>query len=236
MMSKVIAAVTLPVAFLPSISAGADSLYGVQTYTDSTCMVSTGEDANGLASYKMAQLSEDKHCYFNNGYSIKISCGNDDTVTVDHWIDLAGNKKPCSGDKMAGEPLMKDIPWEIAVDFFNGDCVQSTENGLYGKLTAALPTDGFPTCDFTGASIRRLNAHSNTTNSTNNNSTNSTNGTNNNNGTTSAPTPAPTSASTSAPTPTPAPGTASGAVSLKVSASGLVAVTSAGIVTVMSII
>merc|ERR1712039_709065 len=70
----------------------------------------------------------------------------------------------------------------LAVDFFNGDCVQSSEHGKFGRLTKALPSDGFPKCDFTGASVRRLSNHSNGTNVTD------------------APTAAPTAAPTTAPT------------------------------------
>merc|ERR1711957_1140653 len=154
--------------------------------TDSACTVAAANEGNSLSDYKMEQFSEDKHCYFHKGYSMKLSCGSDDTVVVDHWLDLTGKLKPCLGTKMAGEALMKDVPWEIALDFFNGDCVRSADYGNYGKLTAALPSDGFPKCDFTGASIRRLGSH---------NATNNTNAT-------AAPTPAPTPAT---PAPTPAP-------------------------------
>merc|ERR1712232_1217803 len=136
----------------------------------------------------MRQSAADKHCYFHNGYSIKAVCGDDDTVTLDHWMDLTGKSQPCSGRKLAGEPLMKDVPWEIASDFFNGDCVWNAGHGKYGKLTSSLPSNGFPKCDYLGASVRRLSG-------------NGTNGTN-----TTVPTPAPTPVPTPVPTPaTPAP-------------------------------
>merc|ERR1712039_1127512 len=170
------------------------------------------------------QFSADKHCYFRGGYSIKLSCGSGDTVTVDQWLDLTGKFKPCSGAKMAGGPLMKDVPWETAFDFFNGECVQDRGHGKYGRLTKALPSDGFPKCDFTGVSVRRLSNHSNGSN------------------TTDAPTAAPTTAPTSAPTnatdnssnttaptatPTPAPtaaGVTSGAVMLALEKGGFASV------------
>merc|ERR1711870_46860 len=67
------------------------------------------------------------------------------------------------GEMMAGEPLMWGVPWETAVGFLRGECTWSSEHGSYGKLTAALPESGYPTCDFTGASVRRLQAGSNST-------------------------------------------------------------------------
>merc|ERR1711972_279991 len=135
---------------------------------------------------------------------------------------------------MTGEPLMKAVPWEVAVQLFKGECTWSPEHNVYGKLTAALPESGYPTCDFTGASVRRLQATSNstangttgatpspptptpptptpptptppTTGSTANTTTSASNTTN----TTSTPAP---------PTPAPPSGVASGASSVKIEA------------------
>merc|ERR1712083_1119705 len=146
-------------------------------------MGADGEQTTSLSEYRMEQSEEDSHCYSHGGYSIKLSCGSDDTVTVDHWLDLTGNVKPCVGSKMAGEPLIKNAPWELALRLFNGDCVWNPDYNKYGKLSAPLPSDGFPRCDFTGASIRRLSG--------------------NNTNTTAAPTPPPTPPPTVAPTPAP---------------------------------
>merc|ERR1712050_638678 len=73
--------------------------------------------------------------------------------------------------------------------FLRGECTWSSEHGTYGKLTAALPESGYPTCDFTGASVRRLNSNSTS------------------NGTTLAP-PTPTPPTPTPPTPTPPTATA----------------------------
>merc|ERR1711920_812849 len=88
----------------------------------------------------------------------------DDTVRVDHWLDVTGKTKPCTGQMMAGEPLMKDVPWEIAVGFLRGECTWSSEHDTYVELTSALPESGYPKCDFTGASVRRLQSNNATTN------------------------------------------------------------------------
>jgi len=167
-----------------------DAAYGLNIYSDSACTSAVGGD-NTLSGYTMAQDLNDKHCYVYKGHSVKIQCGKDDTVTIEHWFDLNGNDKPCSGEKMPGGPLMKEVPWEVAVGFFSGACTWSTQRGAYGKLSMALPNDGFPKCHFTGASIRRLSSHGNNT------------------ATTVAP-----SATTLAPTNAP-PGVASGAVMIK---------------------
>merc|ERR1712176_1551537 len=91
---------------------------------------------------------------------------------------------------VAGEPLMAGVPWGIAGGFFKGDCTWSSEHGVYGKLTAALPESGYPKCDLTGASIRRLQSGNNATNAT-------------------APTPTPPTPTPPTPTPpTPTPPTA----------------------------
>merc|ERR1712190_551993 len=146
-------------------------------------------DSSRLANYEVRQVARDRYCYAHKGYSIKLSCDKDDTVRVDHWLDVTGKTKPCTGQSIAGEPLMKDVPWEIAVGFLKGECTWSSEHGTYGKLTAALPENGYPTCDFTGASVRRLQASSNST----------ANGTT---GATPAP-PTPTPPTPTPPTPTP---------------------------------
>merc|ERR1712187_1030142 len=82
----------------------------------------------------------------------------------------------------------KDVPWEIAVGFFRGECTWSSEHGTFGRLTEALPYGGYPTCDLTGASIRRLQAASNATSNATNVSA------------TPAPTPPPTQPPTAAAT------------------------------------
>lgn len=196
---------------VPLAQSTGDSMYGVGTYADSACKQEVTDEGSGFSGYSMKQLEDDKHCYFHKGYSLKLTCGSDDTVTVNHWLDLTGSRKPCTGKSMAGETLMRDVPWETALDLFNGNCVWSAEHGKYGKLTAALPSNGFPQCDFTGASFRRLQ----TTNGTN--TTDSTPAPTAATPTPTPATPTPTAASTnatantSAPTPAPAPtGTASG--------------------------
>merc|ERR1712137_16836 len=159
---------------------------------DSSCIVPTA-DSSGLANYEMQQVAEEQYCYANKGYSIKLSCDKDDTVRVDHWLDVTGKAKACAGGMIAGEPLMKDVPWEIAEGFFRGECTWSSEHGNYGKLTPALPESGYPRCDFTGASVRRLQGSSNSTS----------------NGTALAPTPTPPTPTPPTPTPpTPTPPTA----------------------------
>jgi hypothetical protein len=130
--------------------------FGMKVYSDSGCKTAAADDGSGLVDYRMAQFGDNKFCYFHNGYSIELSCGSPDTVTVDHWLDATGKEAPCRGDKMNGAPLMEDVPWDIALDFFNGECVWSEEHGTYVKLSAPLPSDGFPKCDFTGAIVRRL--------------------------------------------------------------------------------
>jgi cell division septation protein DedD len=214
MFSKIIAPVMMLVAPASLAQSALDFSYGVRTYSDSTCKEEVTDDGSGLSGYSMNQVEDDKHCYSHKGYSLKLTCGSDDTVRVNHWLDLTGRRTPCTGKSMAGETLMQDVPWESALAFFNGNCVWSAEHGKYGKLTVALPSHGFPKCDFTGASIRRLQTI---------NGTNATGATPAPTAATPAPTaatPTPTAASTnatantSAPTPAPAPtptGTASGA-------------------------
>merc|ERR1712217_896080 len=93
----------------------------------------------------------------------------------------------------------------------------SSEHDTYVELTSALPESGYPTCDFTGASVRRLNPN------------NATNGSTPSPPTPTPPTPTPptptTNASnaTNATSPTPAtpapatsPGVASGASGVKI--------------------
>merc|ERR1711870_128600 len=101
--------------------------------------------------------------------------------------------------------------------------------GTYVELTSALPESGYPTCDFTGASVRRLNQN------------NATNGSTPSPPTPTPPTPTPptptpptptgnanASNATNATSPTPAtpappspPGVASGASSVKIEAAAI---------------
>merc|ERR1712217_606989 len=100
----------------------------------------------------------------HKGFSIKLVCGDDDTIRVNHWFDVTGKAQPCAGKMLSEEPLIKELPWELAVRFIKGECTWSSEHGAYGKLNVALPSGGYPTCDFTGASIRRLTSQGNNTN------------------------------------------------------------------------
>merc|ERR1712050_369067 len=98
------------------------------------------------------------------------------------------------------------------------------EQGVYGKLTAALPESGYPKCDLTGASIRRLS------NNATNNAT-----------TPTPPTPAPptppanatsnetsnVTTTTAAPTPAPPSGVASDAWSVKIEAASIAGIAAA---------
>merc|ERR1711920_775566 len=108
-----------------------------------------------------------------------------------------------------------------------GECTWSSEHDTYVELTSALPENGYPTCDFTGASVRRLNQNNATNGSTpspptptpptptpptptpptpTSNASNATNAT--------SPTPAP-------PAPASSPGVASGALGVKVEAAAI---------------
>merc|ERR1712039_310158 len=111
---------------------------------------------------KMRQVQGDAHCYVHKGFSIKLVCGDDDTIRVNHWFDVTGKEQPCAGKMLSEEPLIKELPWELAVRFVKGECIWSSEHGAYGKLNLALPSGGYPTCDFTGASFRRLTSGNNT--------------------------------------------------------------------------
>merc|ERR1712039_1128576 len=111
---------------------------------------------------KMRQVQGDAHCYVHKGFSIKLVCGDDDTIRVNHWFDVTGREQPCAGKMLSEEPLIKELPWELAVRFIKGECTWSSEHGAYGKLNFALPSGGYPTCDFIGASVRRLTSSNNT--------------------------------------------------------------------------
>merc|ERR1712039_1170088 len=111
---------------------------------------------------KMRQVQGDAHCYVHKGFSIKLVCGDDDTIRVNHWFDVTGREQPCTGKMLSEEPLIKELPWELAVRFINGECTWSSEHGAYAKLNVPLPSGGYPTCDFTGASSRRLTSGNNT--------------------------------------------------------------------------
>merc|ERR1711971_1023187 len=92
------------VGSVPAVQASGTSSFGVMSFSDNACTVSIA-DANALSKYEMRQSAEDQSCYVHKGYSIKLSCDKDDTVRVDHWLDVTGKNRPCSGEMVAGEPL-----------------------------------------------------------------------------------------------------------------------------------
>merc|ERR1719223_2291126 len=180
--SKLVLAAEL-LGSVPAVQASDASVYAVGSFSDAACTVPTAK-SDVADEYKMRQAEGDQHCYTNKGYSIKLLCDEDDTVKVDHWFDISGKSKPCTG-----EPLLQDVRWELAMGFFQGECTWNAQHGAYGKLSVALPLDGYPTCDFTGASVRRLTNSSNT----------------------SSPTPSPATPAPPTPAPASAPATANNA-------------------------
>merc|ERR1712125_83489 len=96
-------------AFLFCAQGHEPTSYGVVTYVDSSCRTIDKQNGNSFTDYRLTQDVADKHCYSHNGYSIKPTCGSDDTVTVNHWFDATGMQAACTGQTIAGEPLMKSI-------------------------------------------------------------------------------------------------------------------------------